>query len=303
MTRKRKKSPEAPAAGLATPVHPLAPVAPMLTVEVEPAVAVTEPVTADTTLIRITELAERSGVPVPSIHHYRRIGLVPEPAGVDSRKLLFDERHVETLQLVRLLREHWRLSLPAIGELLPELLAVDRSEGFTPDDWDQVITAHLARTDPTEPAARLLAVARDAFAQEGYAAVNVGQLCEAVGIAKGSFYRYFDSKYDLFVAAALSTVDAVGDGLDSLREPMSERKAVTVLSGLLKPFVPLYLEVMIRELRGEKDVVGLASGITEGIAGRVSPHLLAKGQSALNGGRRVANAALLRHLRPSTGAR
>lgn len=257
----------------------------------------------EATLLCITELAEQTGVPVPSIHHYRRMGLLPEPTAVDARKLLFDERHVETLQLVRLLRERWRLSLPAIGELLPELLATERGQRFSPEEWDAVITAHLARTDPTAPAVRLLAVARDAFASEGYAAVNVGQLCEAVGIAKGSFYRYFDSKYDLFVAAALSTVDAVGDGLDSLHEPMSERKAVTVLSGLLKPFVPLYLEVMIRELRGDKDVVGIASGITEGIAGKVSPHLLAKGQSALNGGRRVANAALLRHLRPSAGSR
>ncbi len=82
--------------------------------------------------------------------------------------------------------------------------------------------------------------------------MNVGQICEAAGIAKGSFYRYFDSKHDIFLAAALSTVDAVGEGLDTLSEPMSETKAVAELATLLKPFVPLYLEIMTRELRGEK---------------------------------------------------
>jgi hypothetical protein len=48
-------------------------------------------------------------------------------------------------------------------------------------------------------------------------------------------------------------------------------------------------------------VAGIALGITEGIAGRVSPHLLAKGQSALDVSRRVAGAAFLRLLRPSVG--
>ena len=253
--------------------------------------------------LTITELAARSGVLVPSIHHYRRMGLVPEPAGLEAKRLLFDERHVETLKLIRLLRDRWRLSLPAIRELLPELLSIERDEPFSTEIWDQILANHLVRNDPSSPPSRLLAAARDSFARQGYATVNVGQLCEAAGIAKGSFYRYFDSKHDLFLAAALSTVDAVGDGLDSLREPMSERKAVAELTTLLKPFVPLYLEVMIRELRGEKDVVGIASGITEGIAGRVSPHLLAKGQAALGAGRRVADAALLRLLRLSMGTR
>ena len=254
-------------------------------------------------LLTITELAALSGVLVPSIHHYRRMGLVPEPTGLEAKRLLFDERHVEALQLVRLLRDRWRLSLPAIRELLPDLLAIERDEPFSAEIWDQILANHLVRNDPTSPPSRLLAAARNSFALQGYATVNVGQLCEAAGIAKGSFYRYFDSKHDLFVAAALSTVDAVGDGLDSLPEPMSERKAVAELTTLLKPFVPLYLEVMIRELRGEKDVAGIASGITEGIASRVSPHLLAKGQAALGAGRRVADAALLRLLRLSMGTR
>jgi hypothetical protein len=60
---------------------------------------------------------------------------------------------------------------------------------------------------------------------------------------------------------------------------------------------------MTRELRGETDVAGIASGITEGIAGRVSPHLRAKGHAALAAGRRVADNALLRLFRVSMGMR
>ena len=70
-------------------------------------------------LLSVAELADQSGVPVPSIHHYRRLGLLPDPTSVEAKRFLYDERHVETLKLVRLLRDRWRLSLPSIGELLP----------------------------------------------------------------------------------------------------------------------------------------------------------------------------------------
>ncbi len=257
----------------------------------------------DPLLLTVADLAERSGVPVPSIQHYRRMELLPEPTAIESKRFLYDERHVEILRLIRLLRDQWGLSLPIIGELLPKLLSVEREEPYSTEIWDQVLAEYLVRAEPSLPAARLLSAARQSFAREGYTTVNVGQICEAAGIAKGSFYRYFESKHEIFLAAALSTVDAVGEGLDILDEPMTERKAITELAELLKPFIPLYLEVMTRELRGEKDVAGIASGITEGIAGRVSPHLRAKGQAALSAGRRVADAALLRLLRPSMGMR
>jgi AcrR family transcriptional regulator len=285
MTRKRRNQSPGP-----PPAH-------------ERAAAESEAATTDAGLLTIAELADQSGVPVPSIHHYRRLGLLPDPTSVEAKRFLYGERHIETLKLVRLLRERWRLSRPSIGELLPELLAVERAEPYSIEMWDQIVTMYLVRSEPSLPAARLLSAARQAFASEGYATVNVGQICEAAGIAKGSFYRYFDSKHDIFLAAALSTVDAVGEGLDTLSEPMTETKAVAELATLLKPYVPLYLEIMTRELRGEKDVAGIASGITEGIAGRVSPHLRAKGHAALSAGRRVADNALIRLFRVSMGMR
>jgi AcrR family transcriptional regulator len=251
-------------------------------------------------LLTVGELAAAAGVSVASVHHYRRMSLLPPSVAV-SRRLLFDQQHVEALNLIRLLRERWSISLPVIGELLPELLALERQGPLSVEEWDRILTERLDRSKASLTAARLVAEARMLFAREGYGAVNVAQICEASGIAKGSFYLYFGSKQEIFLAAALSTVDAVGEGLDALDEPMSERKAIAELATLLRPFVPLYLEVITRELRGEADVAGIALGITEGIAGRVSPHLLAKGQSALDVSRRVAGAAFLRLLRPSVG--
>jgi AcrR family transcriptional regulator len=254
-------------------------------------------------LFTIIELSALTQIQVASIHHYRRKGLLPPPVPSGTKKLLFNRDHVEALKLIGLLRSQWRLSLDAIGELLPQLLAVERQEPFSVDTWNTILRAHLVRADPSQPMARLLVAARDRFAKDGYAEASVSQICEDAGIAKGSFYLYFPSKHDLFLAAALSTVEAVGNGLGTLDQPITERTAEREVAALLKPFVPLYLEVVIRELRGETDVTGLTLGITEGIAGQVSPHLLGKGQAALKAGRRVANAAWLRVLRPALGLR
>jgi AcrR family transcriptional regulator len=247
----------------------------------------------------IVELAALSGVGVPSIHHYRRKGLLPPPLAKESRKFLFGREHVEALRLIRLLRTRWVLSLATIGEVLPDLLAIEREEPFSEDAWNQILESKVARARRSAPMTSLLVAARDRFGREGYEAVSVGEICEDAGLAKGSFYLYFESKHAIFLAAALSTVDAVGEGLDMLGQPMSERKAERELVELLKPFVPLYLEVILRDLRGETDATGLALGITEGIAGRLSPHLMAKGQAALKTGRKVANAAWLHLLRPT----
>jgi AcrR family transcriptional regulator len=251
----------------------------------------------------IVELAALSGVGVPSIHHYRRKGLLPAPVAKESKKLLFDRRHVEALRLIRLLRSEWALPLDTIGELLPGLLAMEHDGPRTDEEWNRVLRSSVVRADPPDTMARLLSAARERFARDGYAAVSVAQICEDARVAKGSFYLHFESKHDIFLAAALSTVEAVGERLDSMGEAMSEGRAERELAILLKPFVPLYLEVILRDLRGETDATGLALGITEGIAGRLSPHLMAKGQSALKSGRRVAGAAWLRLLRPALGLR
>ena len=261
------------------------------------------PTTARPPVYTIVELAALSGVGVPSIHHYRRKGLLPPPIAKESKRFLFGREHVEALRLIRLLRARRGLSLVTIGEVLPGLLAIERDQPFSEDTWNQILESKVARAPRSAPMTSLLVAARDRFAREGYDAVSVSEICEDAGIAKGSFYLYFESKQAIFLAAALSTVDAVGEGLDTLGRPMSEQKAKRELVELLKPFVPLYLEVILRDLRGETDATGLALGITEGIAGRLSPHLMAKGQAAVTTGRKVANAAWLRLLRPSLGIR
>src|SRR5256885_8423273 len=48
---------------------------------------------------------------------------------------------------------------------------------------------------------QILAGATAAFATHGYASMDVGVLAETLGIGKGTIYRYFPKKSELFLAA------------------------------------------------------------------------------------------------------
>jgi AcrR family transcriptional regulator len=250
----------------------------------------------------ISVLAEKTGTPVPTIHHYRHLGLLPEATELASNRFLYDERHVEALNVIRLLRERRNMPLETIREALPELLAFNGESEFSPDAWDEVIDAYLERSGPAVVSARLVVAAREAFAQHGYAGVNVADICSAADVAKGTFYRYFDSKEAVFLAAARSTVEAVGEQLDELPVPMSEPQAIEKLKLLLAPMAPLLLEVATGELRHQPNLIGVVGVITAGLASRVVPRLRTRGKAARTAARRVVDAALVGLLRPTLGS-
>jgi AcrR family transcriptional regulator len=47
---------------------------------------------------------------------------------------------------------------------------------------------------------RILHAARDVFFRDGFMPANLDEVAEKAGVAKGTLYRYFDSKADLYVA-------------------------------------------------------------------------------------------------------
>jgi AcrR family transcriptional regulator len=251
--------------------------------------------------LTVSELSVATGVPVPSIHHYRRLGLLPDPILVASNRFLYDQRHVAALKAIRALRNQRGLPLAVIRQVLPELLAAGESHCLGDGVWEAVLMSHVDAGGRALPPPRLVAVARESFVRLGYDGVSVGDICDASGIAKGSFYRFFDSKYDLFLFVVRSTVDAVGSRFDDLPAPADEAEAVAELRSLLAPIIPLYLEVMARELRGEREMSGMSAGIADGLAARITPRLLRRGQSAIATGRRVVDSAILSLLRPALG--
>jgi AcrR family transcriptional regulator len=199
----------------------------------------------------MANLAKRTGIPAATIHHYRKLGLLPAPRRVATNHFLYDERHVQALKLIRLLRERRALSLAVIRRILPGLLGLDEEQAFRPEMWDQAVGAHLEGEARRGPRARLLEAAIEVFARRGYADVNVDEICKAARIAKGSFYRHHRSKEELFLAAAEAAaaqiVSAFGQAVAP--GPLSAEVAAETLARLLEPKLPMFMELFTRAVQ------------------------------------------------------
>jgi DNA-binding transcriptional MerR regulator len=69
-------------------------------------------------LLRISELAEQSGVPAPTIRHYLREGLLPEPVKTSRNMAYYPPEFVERIQLIKQLQEERFMPLRVIRDLL-----------------------------------------------------------------------------------------------------------------------------------------------------------------------------------------
>lgn len=206
----------------------------------------------------MAELVHRSETPPASIHHYLRKGLLPSPKRVAANRFLYDERHVRRLRLIRELRRRRRLPLTTIRRILPELLAAEEQEAFRPEMWDRVAEPHVGRTAP----GRILRAAVEAFTRKGYEAVGVDDICRQARIAKGSFYRHFASKEEVFLAAA----EAVGSEAAEALAGGGRHDDVSRLAAALEPRLPLVLEVLSGAARGEPRLGAAARAMVERLA-------------------------------------
>jgi AcrR family transcriptional regulator len=216
----------------------------------------------------MAELSTRTGVPAATVHHYLRLGLIPPPKRVAPNRFLYDDRHVQALRLIRVLRERRRLPLAVIRRVLPDLLGLDQDQAFRPEMWDRVVGTHAARGSRRRPAARLVDAAIEAFSRGGYAEVNVDEICRAARMAKGSFYRHFRSKEDLFLAAAEGAAAQVVEEVKRAVEsgPLPLEQAAAVVARSIEPRLPLFMELFARAVQRRPGYAGAAGRLFSGLA-------------------------------------
>jgi DNA-binding transcriptional MerR regulator len=73
---------------------------------------------ADTPLLKISELAEQAEVPVATVRHYLREGLLPEPVKTSRNMAYYPPEFVERIRLIKQLQEERFMPLKVIRELL-----------------------------------------------------------------------------------------------------------------------------------------------------------------------------------------
>ncbi len=250
----------------------------------------------------LATLVDRTGVPASTIHHYRRQGLLPEPARDRGNRLLYDERHVRTIRAIRLLREQQAVPLDDIGELLPQVLEA-QGDALGGEGWTDAAGERAA----VGPAAsrRVVDAAIELFQTRGYAEVTVSDIAERAGVAKGSVYRHFRSKEAVFAAAIETMVadvatrfaEAVTD-LGGAEEAGRDREKVAgVFSELMEPAMPILLELGLRAAQGQATSLELALWMLRTLIDATGRPLAGSSGSAVDAGIWVLEAAFSAVLR------
>jgi TetR/AcrR family transcriptional regulator, mexJK operon transcriptional repressor len=110
-----------------------------------------------------------------------------------------------------------------------------------------VTKCRLPRSSPCERRDHILAVAAQAFADEGYGATSMSAIAAQVGGSKATLYKYFPSKEELFGAVMEQRCERIVQSLRELRGHEDE-DLESLLTGfgerfLTKIYEPAALEV------------------------------------------------------------
>ena len=78
---------------------------------------------------------------------------------------------------------------------------------------------------------RILDSARDIFFRDGFMAANLDEVAENASVAKGTLYRYFESKADLYVAVLAENGKVFTDKMEQAsgqaQEPVEQLRAIS----------------------------------------------------------------------------
>ena len=190
-------------------------------------------------LLRIGDLAERSGVPIPTIKYYIREGLLPPPPVKTGRTMAYyDAEYLERLRLVRRLREEHFLPVRVIRAVLAErghepLEASDR------ELLERVAPGFLARIGPNAaPATRAELLAEHHLEDDDLATLEemglIGEVSDdAHGVRSyGADDRELLAAFDALEAAGIDRqrfpVEGMGHYVELLGE-LSRREVRTFL--------------------------------------------------------------------------
>jgi DNA-binding transcriptional MerR regulator len=206
---------------------------------------------AENGLLKMSELAERSGVSAGTIKHYLREGLLPEPVKTSRNMAWYPPEYVERLQLIKRLQEQRFMPLKAIKRVLDEE-APERLTALV--DVEDRILERAVRVNET-PAAR---VSR-AQVRKRYDVPDVvlDRLAEIEVLTPNA--RGYDA-HDVQIIEAIARFRAGG---------YDERLGFTVYETLryreaLAPLVEEEVRTLLDRLAGEVDVDRAAEIIASG---------------------------------------
>ena len=201
-------------------------------------------------LLKMSELAERSGVPAATIKHYLREGLLGEPVRTARNMAWYRPEEIERLRLIKRLQEQRFMPLKAIKRVLEEE-DPDRLAALIEVE-DRILERAVGATERTGRVSR--AEVRKRYGLPDVVLERMAELRVLTPNARG-----YDA-YDVQIIEAIARFRAGG---------YDERLGFTVYETLryreaLEPLVEEEVRTLLDRLAGEVDVDRAAEIIASG---------------------------------------
>jgi len=159
---------------------------------------------SDPNWMRIGELSRLSGVPRHTIHYYIKKGLLPETRRTGKTSAYYDASHLARLKEIEAIREERRTPLDFIKA---ELDSSQNAEGRPSRVKGQALqSTRDAEAKQVKIKRDITDAAIELFSREGYYRTGVKDITDHLGISTGTFYRYFESKQELFSHAVATSL-------------------------------------------------------------------------------------------------
>ncbi len=180
-------------------------------------------------LIYAYEADSGSSVTRPQINRYLKEGILPRPDEGET----YGEYHLERLRMIDHLRSRYGMSLREISGLFGIIESTAGGETAEEPEEDR------QATDRRE---RILDNASELFAAKGYHGTTIDEIVQATGIAKGTFYIYFDSKEELLVEVIKRLIESTLVKIDRELGGKTEKDFVTRIETKGQEMLQLYIE-------------------------------------------------------------
>lgn len=104
---------------------------------------------------------------------------------------------------------------------------------------------------------RILTAAEACFAENGFDATGVAQICQTAGVSKGAFYHHFSSKQELFLEMLYRWLEKTDSQLMTFRETTANIPDTIRSMGVMPKYIleaadqnlPIYLEFLTKAVR------------------------------------------------------
>lgn len=186
----------------------------------------------------ISELSNRSAIPISTIKFYLRKELIPRPVKARGTRAYYTAKHIDRLKLIKKIQQEGNMPLDKIKGIIS---LIDEGESRSQEK-------KISENSDMQP--EIIRSATALFREKGYEQVTIADIVEAARIGRSTFYKHFKNKKELFIECIKKIIFKEMEKVDSA-EIEDETDILNVFDKHAKTYYsvnPLWID-MVDQLR------------------------------------------------------